>query len=113
MDIRIINETKNGRVFTCPDCDKIHIEFNNLVFNFNEQEYKHFCNYVKALNGQFWEYLNINTHYKRKFFIPLGHKNFTLLFSNSELSELKELFNKNRTRKQRVVNMSNYFVSDN
>ena len=113
MDIKIINETKNGRVFTCPDCDKLHIEFNNLVFNFNEREYTHFSNYIKSLNGQFWEYLNLNTYYKRKIFIPLGHKNFTLLFNNSELTEIQELVGRKNGKKQRVVNMSNYFVSDN
>lgn len=111
--IKVLSETKNGRVFICPDCNKIHVEFNNLVFNFNDREYKHFSNYIKSLNGQFWEYLNLNTYYKRKIFIPVGHKSFTLLFNNSELQEMQNLFAKKKKRKQRVVNMSNYFVSDN
>jgi hypothetical protein len=111
--IDIISETENGRVFKCADCSKIHIEFKNLSFNFNDKEYKYFTNYLRTLNGQYWEYININSGYRRKIFIPIGHKNFHFLLNNHELTEFQRLFSKKEKKKPGVVSMSNYFVSDN
>ena len=89
---KVSNKTENGKVFKCSKCDAIHIEFNNLNFNFSEKQYKHFANYILKLDGNEWEYKNRNSHYRRKIIIPIGHKNVNILLNNAELQELKQLF---------------------
>jgi hypothetical protein len=86
-----INQTKNGRIFRCASCDKIHIEFNNINFNFNDKEYIHFANYFKGLDGEYWELVNTNANYRRKIIVPVGHNNMNFLLNQEELEELKEL----------------------
>lgn len=87
----IINQTQHGKVFKCNSCKKIHIEFNNLNFNFTHEEYEHFANYFLKLNGDYWEKLNTDSMYRRKILVPLDHKNLNLLLNKSELEELKKL----------------------
>ena len=90
--MKYINQTKNGSLYVCPKCDKIHIEFNNLNFNFSNKEYTAFVRYISNLNGAFWEKENSNTNYKRKIIIPIGNDNFNIVLNNGELEELKLLF---------------------
>lgn len=90
---KTINQTENGQIFKCSTCNKIHVEFNNLNFNFSEEEYEYFADYVMKLNGEEWEYKNRNSTYKRKIIVRIGHKNLNILLNNSELQELKNLFN--------------------
>ena len=86
-----IYQTKNGRIFRCASCDKIHIEFNNINFNFNDKEFEHFANYFDDLDGEYWEIANFQVNYRRKIIIPVGHKNINFLLNKEELKELKSL----------------------
>ncbi len=90
---KIIRKTQHGKIFKCDKCAKIHIEFNNLSFNFDNTEFKQFANYFKKLNGPYWEKQNKDTIYRRKIFVPIGHKNVTFLLNNEELQEFKLLLN--------------------
>ncbi len=110
-----INQTKNGRIFRCVSCNKIHIEFNNINFNFNDEEYEHFVDYFKDLDGEFWELVNSNSNYKRKIIVPVGHRNINFLLNNEELDELKELLThaiiKNKSIK--LINKFKYSICNN
>lgn len=87
----ILFQSINGKVFKCGSCAKVHVEYNNLNFNFTTEEYKRFATYIQKLDGSFWESKNQTTQYRRKILIPVGHKNINLLLNNSELKELKDL----------------------
>ncbi len=88
----ILSKTKNGKVYICTKCNNIHIEFGNLNFNFNQKEFNRFSNYILDLDGEHWEKENEKSPFNRKILIPIGHKNFNILLSLSELLEMKELF---------------------
>ena len=91
---KIINKTVNGNIFRCSECNKIHIEYKNLNFNFNDTEYMNFANYFLELDGKYWESVNFQTSFRKKIIVPIGHKNVNILLNNTELQELKKLFSK-------------------
>ena len=93
----VLSKTQHGQIFKCSKCTKIHIEYKNLNFNFNEKEFNHFAEYILSLDGREWEEKNENAPYERKIIIPIRHKNFHVLLNNEELNELKELL---RIRKE-------------
>lgn len=111
MENKILNKTVNGLVFQCKTCNKIHIEFKNLNFNFEKDEYNQFTHYISHLNGKKWENLNLESQYKRKIVIPIGHRFFRILLNNTELTELKHLFNPDDQQNMnfRVINASDLF----
>lgn len=88
---KILSHTLNGRVFRCAKCNKTHIEFKNLNFNFNHQEYRSFVDYILMLDGPLSEYKNRNASYTRKIVLDIGHRNFNMLLNIDELNELKRL----------------------
>ena len=87
----LINRTRNGQVFMCSTCKKIHIEFKNLNFNFTEEQYDEFSAYIQDLNGSVWERHNSHSHFHRKIIIPINHDCFRVLLDQTELIELKSL----------------------
>ncbi len=88
---QILSKTLNGKIFICKTCDKIHIEFNNLNFVFAPEEFKFFRNYFKNLNEHHWKKVNEKSQYDRKIMIPIGHRNFTMLFHVEEIQEMRQL----------------------
>ena len=49
----IINETSNGKLVFCTNCNLYHLEFGNLYFNFNESELQIFRKYVNSIDGDY------------------------------------------------------------
>lgn len=90
---KTINETKNGKIFRCSTCNKIHIEFKNINFNFSDEEYGYFTEYLLELDGEEWEYKNRGSNYKRKIILQINHRNVKIRLNSYELQELKQLFN--------------------
>ncbi len=87
----LIYKTKNGKLFKCNECQKFHLEFKNLNFNFSTEQLEKFAEYIKGINGKKWENINKNSTFERKIIIPIGHKTLRVLFNVEELLELKEL----------------------
>lgn len=90
---KVISQTENGKTFRCSSCNKIHIEFNNLNFNFDEEEFENFAGYIESLDGEYWESINQDSNYQRKIILKIGHQNVNMLFNIRELEELKHLLN--------------------
>ncbi len=88
---KIISQISNGRVFVCGNCDKIHIEFYNFLYSFNEEEYCFFKSRIEQIDGCYYESQNAQLSYKRKIVVPLGHRNVSMLLNQSELEELQLL----------------------
>lgn len=110
---KVMNQTENGKVFRCSGCNKIHIEYKNLNFNFSEDEYENFINYFKELNGPYWESVNANIEFEKKIIVPIGHKNINMLLDNRELEELKQLFSRPITNQFELLSYFNYDISSN
>lgn len=91
----IISQTENGKIFRCSGCNQIHVEFNNLNFNFNDKEFQNFSDFIKQINDHYIEHQNKDAIYRRKIIIPLGYKNLNVLLNKNELFELKQLLNQN------------------
>lgn len=87
----LVNQSANGSVFKCSQCQKIHIEYKNLNFNFDNEEYERFVNYISKLDGEKWEAKNKNNIYNRKIIISIRHETFNVILHNHELLELKQL----------------------
>lgn len=89
---KVIKRTTAGIIFKCSKCNKIHIEFGNMNFDFTESELVEFRNYIERLDGEYWEIKNAHTLFARKIRIPLGvRSSFYFLLNSSELEQLKEL----------------------
>lgn len=89
--LRLLNQTLNGKIFKCSECNKIHIEYKNLNFVFEREEFEFFRNYFLELVPEHWEKRNRNSVYNRKILVPIGHKNFTAMFSAEEIHEIKSM----------------------
>ena len=112
--LKIYSQTQNGRIFKCPNCSKIHFEFNNLNLNFdNMDEFKHTANYFLKLDGVYWEKQNTNSYFTRKILVPIGHHNFHIMLNNEELMELKELFRLKHKTKEIPIDVSKLVFCSN
>jgi hypothetical protein len=68
------------------------VEFRNLCFDFYEEEYLSFVQYVCGLDGEAIETKYKQSIHKRKIPLSVGHVCLTILLNKEELSELKFLF---------------------
>lgn len=89
--LRLLNQTPNGKIFKCLFCNKVHIEYKNLNFVFEREEFEPFRKYFLNLDPEHWESVNRNSIYNRKIMVPIGHKNFTVMFNTKEIYELKSM----------------------
>lgn len=88
---QIINKTSCGIVFRCSCCQKIHVEFNNINFNFTQEQYREFIKYLRELDGEYWEKKNRNSIFRRKIRIPLDKSTLCLMLNSDELLALRQL----------------------
>ena len=91
MKKKVINQTANGCVFICPSCDKVHVEFQNFLFLFDEKEYNNFCSCFLRMDGEYYEHANARMNSKRKIIVPIGHRNASMVLNSKELGELQTL----------------------
>ena len=113
--IRDLNRTDNGQIFRCSLCNKIHIEFKSINFNFDDKEYDFFRKYINDLDGEYIEFSNSHMNLRRKIVIPVGHRNMNFLLNNTELVELKKLLVNAKVGKQsiKLVNDFKYTFCNN
>lgn len=91
--MQVLIETTNGKIFRCPHCEALHIEYKNLNFNFKENEFWKFVQYINSLNGKEWEYKNQHSNFSRKIILPVGSGNFNVLLNKEEIEEFRRLLN--------------------
>ena len=88
---KVLSQTPNGRVFICPNCEKLHIEFHNFLFSFTKKEFNYFQQCFARMDGCYYETINSEIVYSRKIIVPIGHKNVSMMLNSMELEELKAL----------------------
>ncbi len=90
---KIINRSLNGKVFKCSCCNKMYIEFNNMMFTFHETEFQSFVDYIISVDPEKWEKENRKSPLDRKIAISVSHRSILFILNRNELEELKELLN--------------------
>ncbi|MFV0377406.1 MAG: DUF6686 family protein [Mangrovibacterium sp.] len=87
-----INQTTNGRIYKCSECNKIHVDYKNLSFSFQPQQYQNIQKYIQQLDAAYWASQNEEANGQYRVMIPINHESLMLNFTPFEISELKELF---------------------
>ncbi|MFV0541966.1 MAG: DUF6686 family protein [Aestuariibaculum sp.] len=89
--LKKLAKTNNGELLLCEACNIFHLEFNNLYFEFDDEQFQLFKLYVSEVDCRFWECKYAQTSFKRKIPIPSMQENLVLMFSRQEMQELKVL----------------------
>ncbi len=91
--MKILIETANGKIFKCSQCEAIHIEYRNLNFNFQKEDFRKFIQYVNSLGANETEKRNQQSIFSRKILMPVGNKCFNVIFNSIEFEEFKRMLN--------------------
>lgn len=91
-NVKTISKVSSGELSICENCNIYHLEFNNICFEFNEEEYEKFKNYLLNIEINYWEIKYAHSKVKRKIPIPSLQPNLVLMFNRQEIEELKALF---------------------
>lgn len=84
--------SKNGQIFICNQCRKIHLEFGNFTFDFSSRsQLKNFLEHLEQVDGSYYQELNRQSAYQRKIMIPVPEARMKLLFTLNELEEIRHL----------------------
>ena len=89
IEHQTISQTANGLIFKCQQCNKIHLEFLNINFNFSQNQFEDFAKYIQNINGLDWEQKNQYSNYRRKIVIPIGTTNFNFLLNTYKILQVK------------------------
>lgn len=88
----ILHSSRNGQIFICNHCQKIHLEFGNFTFDFSSQDQlKNFLSHLKQIDGSYYEERNKYSAYYRKIMVPVPETRMKMLFTLNELNEIKDL----------------------
>ncbi len=90
-NIKILQTSINGKLFRCNCCDKIYLKFKNLVFNFNNNKFNEFVDYLISIDCDQWKEKNKNSLLSRKIALSINHKNILFDVDSNEIEEIKEL----------------------
>jgi hypothetical protein len=89
--LKTLVKVKSGELSLCKACNSYQLQFNNLFFELNTEEFDAFKNYVFNIELDYWEHKYACSKMKRKIPIPSLQKNLLLIFSRQEIKELKAL----------------------
>ena len=88
----ILHSSRNGQIFICTQCQKIHLEFGNFTFDFSSQAHlTHFLTHLERVDGLYYEELNKHSSYQRKIMVPIPDTRMKMLFTSGELNEIRTL----------------------
>jgi len=87
----IIHETKNGFIFKYRGCRIIHVEFGNILWQFEPEDFKNFRAFIDNLEIKKLEKLNHKILNRRKVFIQMKNSRQKLVFHVDEVLELRKL----------------------
>ncbi|MEE9364651.1 MAG: DUF6686 family protein [Cellulophaga sp.] len=100
--IKIINQTKNGILTRCEKIDIIQLVFNNLCFEFYNEEYLAFVDYINDFDADKIEKMYHYSIHDKKIPISVGHVCLTVLVNKEELTELKFLLTGKKDESARI-----------
>ena len=81
--------SKNGQLFICKSCQKIHLEFGNIGLDFkSDKSLKELSNYLKTVSKSQFKKENVAANYRRSILIPFPNTTVKALLSDVELEEI-------------------------
>lgn len=101
--IKNIAKVKSGQLTKCETCNKYHLLFNNLFFEFYPMEFESFKRYVMQLEIDLWENLKVDINMVRKIPIPTTQENLVIMFDKQEIEELKALLLSKNTTEYKLL----------
>jgi hypothetical protein len=93
---KILSRVKNGELSVCNDCQNYNLVFNNLFFQFNEEQLNKFREYVSKIEISYWLGFSYYSSQRRKIPVETFHQNLILIFDYHEIEELKILLGINK-----------------
>jgi hypothetical protein len=103
--IKTLAKTSNGTLTTCTVSDHYHLSFNNLFFDFNQEELNQFRNYICELDIDYWELQYPCPKLQKNIPIPSLQENLVLLFNRREIEELKKLVSFNKKYRNKFLRL--------
>ena len=100
--LKILNKTKNGILTYCRISNIIQLVFNNLCFEFYEEEYSAFVGYINDFDANLIEKTYNYSIHNKKIPVSIGHVCFTILLNKEELDELKFLLSGKKKRLKKI-----------
>lgn len=89
--------SKNGILQFCSGCNKIHLKYKNLSFNFDFDSYENFLSKISFIHTTNYSgktaVINLNT----------GDNNLNISFTYTEFMEFKELISRQDTTTNKLV----------
>jgi hypothetical protein len=101
---KIISRVKNGELSMCRCCKNYNLVFNNIFFQFEENQLNKFKEYISKIDIEYWLDFSSFTTQRRKIPVQTFNQKLILVFDNYEINELKILLGIKNT--QRVSTLS-------
>jgi len=89
--LKNIAKVKSGELSICSGCNSYQLIFNNLFFEFNQEDYMAFKNYILNIELDYIGQKYACSKLKRRIPIPSLQKNLLLIFNDQEIKELRTL----------------------
>lgn len=89
--LKTIATVKSGELSICKGCNSYQLIFNNLFFEFNQDDFDAFKNYILNIELDHAGQKYACSKLKRRIPIPSLQKNLFLIFNTQEIKELKTL----------------------
>lgn len=83
--------TKYGQIIRKIPENEFIIEFGNLSWKLTLYQFRMMKDFIKRIDGEFYETLNKDSFYRRKIRIPIKSTNLSILLNQNELHDLKLL----------------------
>ena len=103
--IKLVGKVKSGELTVCLDCNHYHLTFNNIFFEFTNDEYLYFKKYIIQLDTEYWNEIYPHPKVKKNIPIPTLQGNLVLLFNQQEIEELRALFNNGSYQKYQEISI--------
>lgn len=89
--IKIISQNHNGQLAKCEKCNLYNLTYNNILFEFTNDEFESFKHFLKTIEPEFCKKTHNSSFNKRNIPINTYQKNLFLVFSSREIQDLKKM----------------------
>lgn len=89
--LKVIRKTTNGILLYCLNSNTFQLSYKNILLSLNKQELTEFTKYIDNINCMYWEEEYKNSIYTKKIPLPSTQHNLMMLFTPSEIEELKSV----------------------
>lgn len=103
--LKKLSKANGGELLMCETCNVYHLEFNNVYFEFKEEQFEFFKAYLLSVDCEYWECKYAYTSFKRKIPIPSMQDNLVLMFNRQEIEELKSLLRFQNSSSMELLNI--------